>query len=980
MRICLVTHGFPPLERTGVENYTAALAAVLAEAGHTVEVFAPRRAEELPDLSMRREERNAYGLNWISTNTPPRDQEEQLDPPGIAERFGEFLDRERPEIVHFQHLIKLGTGLLAQAEARGIPTVYTAHDYYAVCHRFTLMKPDLSRCDTVGDPALCARCDLALSYLNQREGLGDYQQGALPDQLGEKGSAALAGILEGAPRKAGFTKKELTGFVERRTALDARRLETFRRFDRIVSPTRFLAERLVEGGLEADRIEHLPYGAETGLVAQVPALRALGRRRLRIGYLGGMSKHKGVHVLVDAFERMEEKAELSIWGDSSDAPYVSRIAETAARAGAQWRGPFRRDALARCLADVDVVVVPSIWVENYPFVVREAFAAGRPVVASDVGALGESVRHEVDGLLFEVGDADALAAALDRLVAEKGLLKRLAKGIEPVKGIEEQAAELVPLYEELRDAARPSETADLPRSLVEPARRYEELASLPLRRLFRLVLDRLGDVGSTLTGKEPDPLLPADVLAEGSETQVLLRDLKREKIWLKGSVISSQKTVEALEERLGWREKEIAAKNEEIAWLQQSLEDAKSAASSLSRETDWLNKLLEGKATELDWLRETVSSLRSQTDAHRKEISWLRETLEAKKAAEQGLQEELAWLRENVDSSEAGAEAHLREIAWLRDTLDKTRAAEEANQGEMDWLRESLADRKEETEAHLQEIEWLRETLANYEAADEAHRKEVGWLRETIAAHEETEEARMEELAWVRENLSGKEAEVESQRRENEWLRETVAQHESDADAQRNEIEWLKEVVATHESEGDSRERERKWLRDSLLAHEKDLAWLEEKRRVLEEKSSSLAEEKAEHEARAAADLAAERKSLERALSLVSRLAAEALRPHQEALGDPIATLRAQLEHDDGSESVVAAVEAHGAAVERGNRELHERLRELAERRREMDAAASEARRRLVRLVLGSTGLGRRVAGWTEPGNDAHARGGEESR
>ena len=92
MRICLVVHGFPPHERTGVENYTRALAEAFARRGDQVEVFAPRRRPELPHLSVRREPRDGWGLNWISLNAAPETPAEALDPPGVARRFGELLD------------------------------------------------------------------------------------------------------------------------------------------------------------------------------------------------------------------------------------------------------------------------------------------------------------------------------------------------------------------------------------------------------------------------------------------------------------------------------------------------------------------------------------------------------------------------------------------------------------------------------------------------------------------------------------------------------------------------------------------------------------------------------------------------------------------------------------------------------------------------------------------------------------------------
>jgi hypothetical protein len=108
MRICLVSHGFPPYERTGVENYTAALAASFARRGHQVEVFAPRAEPTLPEHSLRREGRGRFGVNWLTVNRAPNGPREMLLFPQARVAFAELLERERPEIVHFQHVFKLG--------------------------------------------------------------------------------------------------------------------------------------------------------------------------------------------------------------------------------------------------------------------------------------------------------------------------------------------------------------------------------------------------------------------------------------------------------------------------------------------------------------------------------------------------------------------------------------------------------------------------------------------------------------------------------------------------------------------------------------------------------------------------------------------------------------------------------------------------------------------------------------------------------
>ena len=75
-------------------------------------------------------------------------------------------------------------------------------------------------------------------------------------------------------------------------------------------------------------------------------------------------------------------------------------------------GPYDQDQLAQVLADADVLVVPSTWYENTPFVILEAFEAGVPVVASDLGGMSELVDPGQNGYLFEAGNATSLATVL----------------------------------------------------------------------------------------------------------------------------------------------------------------------------------------------------------------------------------------------------------------------------------------------------------------------------------------------------------------------------------------------------------------------------------------------------------------------------------------------------------------------------------------------------------------------------------------
>src|SRR5262249_34067544 len=150
----------------------------------------------------------------------------------------------------------------------------------------------------------------------------------------------------------------------------------------VLALTDYMRAELVRGGLDPARIEVLPVGIENADLLGLPPAESSGERPLRFGYFGVLAKHKGVHVLVEAFRRATMHAQLRSAGSPTDRPYVEHARQRALAAGAEWHGAYERAELPRLLSETDVVVVPSTWVENQPLVVREAFSARRPVIAS----------------------------------------------------------------------------------------------------------------------------------------------------------------------------------------------------------------------------------------------------------------------------------------------------------------------------------------------------------------------------------------------------------------------------------------------------------------------------------------------------------------------------------------------------------------------------------------------------------------------
>jgi glycosyltransferase involved in cell wall biosynthesis len=651
MRICLVVHGFPPHELAGVEAYTLGLARALAARGERVEVLALCRDRGLPDRSLRRQERDGFALHWLNSLRDPKDPAEALEPPGLAERFGQFLDREQPEVVHFQHVVKLGLGLIEAALERRIPTLYTAHDYFPVCHRISLLRPDLQRCATLGQPAQCTRCDLALGWLNRQPGLGDYQLGVRPEMLAPEAARGLAAILAGQPEQGPLPVAEWEAALVRRYDLDLRRSQVFGRLERILAPTEFLARQLAAGGLDPARIRHLPYGIEVRGLTELPAPNPVGRA-LVLGYVGSATKHKGVDVLLEAFARLQAdparrgRFALELFGDSTDRVFVEALERRARELGAIWNGAYDPSQLPAVLGRLDLLVVPSIWVENQPLVIREAFAARRPVVASRVGALPESVRDGVDGLLFEPGDAADLAATLARLLDEPELYGRLQRGIPAVKTSAQQADELLAEYRSLIAASQPRSDLAWSRELphLGPlAERHAALSGLPLRDLFAQSLAGLERLRG-LFGLEPQtaPELLAGAFGPRSRIQELLRDQAAELEHLRSALQGRQSAEGHLERENRYLRDELESRSAELAGRARQVEQLDAEK---RREREWLDGLIVGLERERDWLKGQMAGLESERD-------WLRGQWTA-------LQKERDWLKGEVDSREA-------ELVWRR--------------------------------------------------------------------------------------------------------------------------------------------------------------------------------------------------------------------------------------------------------------------------------------------------------------------------
>jgi glycosyltransferase involved in cell wall biosynthesis len=319
-----------------------------------------------------------------------------------------FLRAHLPAVVHFQHTLFIGYDAVSQVRRSlpGAAIVYTLHEFLPICNRDgQLLRMRTDEPCREESPRRCHEC-----------------------------------FPETTPQQFFLRKRMIQSHLSK--------------VDRFISPSRFLRERYVDWGIPPERIV-----VEENARVPVPrAEKGLQRpTRKRIGFFGQLLVFKGVNVLLEAMRILAKRdvdVELRLHGvnlEEQPAEFQSEFRELLApvRDRVILNGPYEQRELPKLMADIDWVAVPSIWWENSPLVIQEAFRHGRPVICSDIGGMAEKVSHEVNGLHFRASDPVALAATIERAVSEEGLWDRLRAGVPEPHTMDEHVETLTEIYRDV---------------------------------------------------------------------------------------------------------------------------------------------------------------------------------------------------------------------------------------------------------------------------------------------------------------------------------------------------------------------------------------------------------------------------------------------------------------------------------------------------------------------------------------------------
>jgi glycosyltransferase involved in cell wall biosynthesis len=414
MKVLYVSHNHPTLHPGGAEAYALELYEGMRETPGVEPVLLSRIGSNVA------RQRVAHpGTPFSSVNDDPNQyfvftETEHFDFFTLTSRdkslysqhLTNFLLAQRPDVVHLQHTHFVGVDLLSQIR-RVLPEakiIYTLHEFLPICHR--------------------------------------------DGQMVRSFSSELCG--EASPRRCNECFPEISqqSFFLRERFVRGH----FENVDLFLAPSAQLMEKYLRWGIEPERIEVEEYGR------LAPPVRAPEPSQTKsptnIGFFGQLSYFKGAQTMMEAMSLLDEDSNAHLWlhGANLELQTQEFQEEFAARHETlrdrvTFRGSYDHAELPKLMADLHWVLVPSIWWENSPLVIQEAFFHRRPIICSDVGGMAEKVRDGVDGIHFRVGDAFSLARTIESATTNPRLWRSLRDDIREPHPMDTHIARLLDIYD-----------------------------------------------------------------------------------------------------------------------------------------------------------------------------------------------------------------------------------------------------------------------------------------------------------------------------------------------------------------------------------------------------------------------------------------------------------------------------------------------------------------------------------------------------
>jgi glycosyltransferase involved in cell wall biosynthesis len=375
MKFIQVIHQFLPDYVGGIELFVKNVSTSLVNAGHDVLIFSGdgdvvsdihRKEEIIDDLKL------VKVLNKIGTSPKGRNFLRTFKNPLVLKEFDKVIKTFRPDLIHVHHTVYLSGDIITSAKKKGIPVIATMHDFWFLCHKLHLIDWRGNQCEGPHGGLKCAMC------------FGMDRQNSV------------------------FLKNPLVYVIPLiyRTLYQRRLLELT---DLLLVPSKLAIEILGRHLHSGAKIMHLPY-----FIPYHPSALDQNRPtpRIRFGYMGSIKPHKGLHILIDAFnELVDENVSLEIHGPiTTDDTYGAELMKRRRHRNVSFKGPYNN---------------------------------------RNIGGLVELIEDGKNGFLFEHGNPASLLTVIRSILAHPTSLSNLNSEVSKEQKMEYGFEKLTEVYQTL---------------------------------------------------------------------------------------------------------------------------------------------------------------------------------------------------------------------------------------------------------------------------------------------------------------------------------------------------------------------------------------------------------------------------------------------------------------------------------------------------------------------------------------------------
>jgi glycosyltransferase involved in cell wall biosynthesis len=340
------------------------------------------------------------------------------------------------------HVNGMNSAILMVAAQLRVPTITTVHHSGFACPAGALVRPDNTLCQYAAHSSVCVPCC-------SMQRAPHWWSGGMLGRIPRWFYRPFGKMVDPVPKLPYVFRALRYPWLVEQTVEQMQSMWRLSR--RFIAPSLAIKALLMRNGVEEGRIRVLSHGIAPMRRTEI---RFDGKRKIKFGYVGQFSRVKGIHLIVEALEKLPgaERCELHFFGAAQgkeeEEYFFPLIKNYKGPAAIVQHGYVSREKLQDAYSSLDVVLYPSLAYEAFGLVVNEAFAVGRPVIVSQSGALPELVRDGQTGFVVRRNDAADLSLAMQKCLDSPQRIVDMARQIGSVKTVQTYGDEIEKLYQD----------------------------------------------------------------------------------------------------------------------------------------------------------------------------------------------------------------------------------------------------------------------------------------------------------------------------------------------------------------------------------------------------------------------------------------------------------------------------------------------------------------------------------------------------